>query len=301
MESQKETGLGNLLKTERENKGFSLERVAGITRLRVHFIEALENEDWEKLPARAFIKGFIRSYARAIGLDAEEAVRVFNNAGPAEEILPKPLGGVKKKKKKLKYIVPLIVLIIVLGLLFILLPKTEMLKKDLFLPVETQEEKEVSLPDQDAEKEIGVQAPELLPMEETLQQQEVESVIVNEEITVENDIIPAVVGVESAVSSGQPDSVEAVAPDTKKFTLTGIVNMTTYVRIYIDDNTPREYMFRPGSRPQWTAEKGFDIIVGNAAGIEFDFNGEKITDIGEFGKVKRLNFPENFKSELYEN
>jgi cytoskeleton protein RodZ len=75
--------------------------------------------------------------------------------------------------------------------------------------------------------------------------------------------------------------------------------LRTYIRIYVDDNPPKEYIFQPGSRPQWIAEKGFDILVGNAGGIEFDFNGERITDLGEIGKVIRISFPEGFESGIY--
>jgi cytoskeleton protein RodZ len=81
--------------------------------------------------------------------------------------------------------------------------------------------------------------------------------------------------------------------------LTGIVNMRTYVKIYVDDNSPKEYVFRPGSRPQWTAKKGFNIILGNAAGMEFDLNGKRMKDFGKLGKVVRLSFPEDFRPNVY--
>ena len=64
--SHAQSGLGEQLKRKREEKGFSRDQVAQITRLRVHFIEALEKEDWRSLPASVFVKGFIKSYAKAV-------------------------------------------------------------------------------------------------------------------------------------------------------------------------------------------------------------------------------------------
>ena len=94
--------------------------------------------------------------------------------------------------------------------------------------------------------------------------------------------------------------VETAQP-VNDLVLKGIVNMRTWVKIYVDDNPPLEYIFQPGSRPQWTAKKGFDVLVGNAAGIEFEFNGKMIKDLGALGKVVRVRFPEDFESKLYED
>ena len=43
---------------------------------------------------------------------------------------------------------------------------------------------------------------------------------------------------------------------------------------------------------KWTADKGFDILVGNAAGIEFFLNGKEVGYLGPEGKVVRLKLPE---------
>jgi cytoskeleton protein RodZ len=299
MEPQEESGLGNLLRTERENKGLSLERISEITRLRVHFLEALENEEWEKLPARVFVKGFIRSYAQTVGFDAEEAISLFDRTAPLKEIVPKPLIGSEKSKKKVKYIVPSIVGVIILAVILVLTWERYIPKNSIISQEKSEEEQEVSVPVQEDTKEPEVEENKSLPLEET--GEGIEPEIMDEETMVEGgekEVPPPSIEVEETESL---DSDEPVTPDIKKYSLTGIISMRTYVRIYVDDNPPKEYIFQPGSRPQWTADKGFDVLVGNAAGIEFDFNGEIITDIGGFGKVKRLNFPKDFKSELYED
>jgi cytoskeleton protein RodZ len=265
----------------------------------VHFLEALENEEWEKLPARVFVKGFIRSYAQTVGFDAEEAISLFDRTAPLKEIVPKPLIGSEKSKKKVKYIVPSIVGVIILAVILVLTWERYIPKNSVISQEKSEEEQEVSVPVQEDTKEPEVEENKSLPLEET--GEGIEPEIMDEETMVEGgekEVPPPSIEVEETESL---DSDEPVTPDIKKYSLTGIVSMRTYVRIYVDDNPPKEYIFQPGSRPQWTADKGFDVLVGNAAGIEFDFNGEIITDIGGFGKVKRLNFPKDFKSELYED
>jgi hypothetical protein len=79
-----------------------------------------------------------------------------------------------------------------------------------------------------------------------------------------------------------------------------MITLRTWVQIYIDEEPPKEYIFNPGETHVWRANQGFDILVGNAAGIEFDFNGEKIANLGEPAKVVRVRLPERFQSILRE-
>lgn len=69
--------FGEHLKREREMRGVSLEEVAAATRISIRFLEALENEQWERLPGGIFNRGFIRSVARFLGLDEEGLVAEY--------------------------------------------------------------------------------------------------------------------------------------------------------------------------------------------------------------------------------
>ena len=93
MGSQEVTGLGVLLKNEREKNNLSHEQVAQMTKLRKHFLEALENEDWDSLTPAVFVKGFIRSYAQALGLDEKKALSAYGSIAPVKSEPPKPLVG----------------------------------------------------------------------------------------------------------------------------------------------------------------------------------------------------------------
>jgi cytoskeletal protein RodZ len=70
--------FGSYLKHERELRGVPLEEIAEVTKVHIRFLEALENNDFDQLPGEVFIKGYIRSYAKVIGLDSEEMVTAYD-------------------------------------------------------------------------------------------------------------------------------------------------------------------------------------------------------------------------------
>lgn len=74
------------LKQERELRDLSPEEIAAATKLTQGVIEALESGDEARMPPRAYVVGYLRSYAAAAGLDADEVVlRWQEAAGDAPE------------------------------------------------------------------------------------------------------------------------------------------------------------------------------------------------------------------------
>lgn len=63
----------------REKKGFTKEYVAVKLHLRVKVIELLEADDYPSLPEPVFIKGYLRAYAKLLGVNPEPYLQVFNN------------------------------------------------------------------------------------------------------------------------------------------------------------------------------------------------------------------------------
>ena len=68
------TTFGEHLRREREMRGVSLQEISTATRIGVRFLEALESEQWDRLPGGVFNRGFIRAVARFLGLDEESLV-----------------------------------------------------------------------------------------------------------------------------------------------------------------------------------------------------------------------------------
>ena len=69
--------FGPRLRAERERRGISLETIALVTKVGVDLWEGLERNDFSRWPTGIFARAFIRDYARAIGLDADDVVDEF--------------------------------------------------------------------------------------------------------------------------------------------------------------------------------------------------------------------------------
>lgn len=72
--------FGERLKLERELREVSVEELTKATRISTRFLEALENEDWDRLPGGVFGHGFVRSIARYLGLDEESLLGEYDLA-----------------------------------------------------------------------------------------------------------------------------------------------------------------------------------------------------------------------------
>lgn len=62
---------GKDLKKIRDELGVSLEEIAEMVKVRIVYLHAIEDDQFEKTPSRIFLKGFLRAYAQCIGLDAD--------------------------------------------------------------------------------------------------------------------------------------------------------------------------------------------------------------------------------------
>jgi len=72
--------FGEHLKREREMRGVSLDEICAATRISTRFLEALESEQWDRLPGGIFNRGFVRAVARFLGLDEENLVAEYTLA-----------------------------------------------------------------------------------------------------------------------------------------------------------------------------------------------------------------------------
>ena len=83
--------LGEHLRQERELRGVDLEEVSRVTRIPRSTLEALEGDVLERLPGRAYIVGYLRVYAAAVGLDPEELLlRYQEETGETPTMAPAP-------------------------------------------------------------------------------------------------------------------------------------------------------------------------------------------------------------------
>lgn len=69
--------LGELLRNTRENKGWTLEDSIRETRIKAHYLQAMEEGRFDDLPSPVQVRGFLRSYASALGLDSAELLQML--------------------------------------------------------------------------------------------------------------------------------------------------------------------------------------------------------------------------------
>ena len=138
--------IGNRLKLVRERKGLSYEQIFEITRIQPSILEGIEEGKATVSPV--FFKGFIKNYARSLGIDPEEmfkeAQREDQEAKEEIQTTGKKNGNksVQEQKNNLKYFFPVLGLLIVFQLIwFLKIPKKskESAKALMEKPAEGQE------------------------------------------------------------------------------------------------------------------------------------------------------------------
>ncbi len=72
MQIQNLLNLGQALKEKREDQGLSLEKISDWTKINVSTLQAIEEAQVDRLPVYAYLRGFILSYAKALGMDEKE-------------------------------------------------------------------------------------------------------------------------------------------------------------------------------------------------------------------------------------
>jgi cytoskeleton protein RodZ len=109
--------FGERLKRERELREVTLQEVSTATRISPRFLEALENENWSRLPGGVFGRGFVRSIARYLGLNEESLLAEYDLAREgAVSVQNKPEERIPSPPKWIPAVVLLVVLLVLAGL-----------------------------------------------------------------------------------------------------------------------------------------------------------------------------------------
>jgi cytoskeleton protein RodZ len=286
-EVPEDISLGIYLRKSREERHIGLDEVAEATRIRRHNLEAIENDEWSKLPSQVFIKGFLKSYAEFLGLNKETVIHHYLRTSSFEKTTPEAL-----KKTRLQSGRPyLIIVVSALALAFIValiyLNKRNISITDkAFQHLGTQSlgEKMEGIAEKEDNNQQDEREKEILLLEDEVVVEEV-----NKTTLKSNPIDDTIVLEDSTIPMKREEEKKSLLP---RLILTANVKSRTWISISIDDMSVNEYLFQPGQTPRWTAEKGFNILVGNAAGIEFSLNGKEVGNLGAQGQVVRVQLPE---------
>jgi len=123
--------FGSYLKHERKLRGVSLEEIASSTKVHIRYLRALEDNNYDDLPGEVFIKGFIRSYSKAIGANEEDLLSAYDESVGRErhekiqkEIEEQENADQRKKMIQKNSLVLMVAVLIVSGVVYFVFSKS---------------------------------------------------------------------------------------------------------------------------------------------------------------------------------
>jgi Helix-turn-helix domain len=113
-----DTGIGATLREARNRRKVDLSEVEAAIKIRLRYLQAMENEEWDVLPGGAYTRGFIRTYAIYLGLDGERLADDYRRrtAPPGGERAPKRVEPVPTGARRERPRIPSGVLVAVVAL-----------------------------------------------------------------------------------------------------------------------------------------------------------------------------------------
>jgi len=259
------SALGEEFRSAREARGLSLSDVAERLHIRSVYLAAIEDEDWHVIGAPVYVRGFMRTYARFLGLDPEAAVARFAAAGPAGTpgaATPRPAATANANEKRAERSSPSLaaVLSIVVAALVVLFVGYEFYQYRAGAPP-------VPLAEGSAAPDVAAApADAVTPAAEEGDQ--------------------AASGLAAIPPLASPQPARAPAPQRG---LTLRVLETSWLRVTVDGTVVLEGTLPAGSTKSFTG-KTADVRVGNAGGVRIAVNGRTLGPLGGSGDVVERNF-----------
>jgi len=274
------SSIGAFLRSEREKQGLDLNDIFQSTKIRPNMLEYIENEQFDKIVSTSdiFLVSFLKSYAQALKLDPAPIIKKYYDA-----ISQKEEGAAKGSMSSLgispQMIIISICIIIVIAIFVMIIPgmkpmfsqkkqkqsaSNELFVGELDNNVDfSYQNKPVTFTEHNAQTQ-----PALPPKkEETIQEVQVEE------------------------KTAVPENHEVSDTQAEKYFLRLKAIEKTWLKITVDDQSPNEFMLKPGDSLSKEAADEFQILLGNATGVEIFLNDKPITVEGRPGQVVTLILP----------
>lgn len=273
--------FGESLKKSRLEKGLTPQDVAKATRIPAHVIEDLESGNESRMPAPVYVKGFIRAYARELGLDEKQLLQEY---GDSRVLNSEPLElAVSTRAEKPSSHLPVLVLALIFaaallaGGYYFFYKSKEPNARITPEPVARVEPVKKEAPKQEEEAVSPI-------LEEAPAEQESDSLqgsgLSSEPAPEKEEIEEAEAEPEEPAVTGNGHTLEVLAIEE------------TWLRIYIDDEKISQYLLRPGQTMSWQAKNQFKLRLGNAGGLKVVLDGRPLPPLGISGQVKEVILPE---------
>jgi cytoskeletal protein RodZ len=259
-----ESTLGAYLCRCRERSGLSVETVSAGSRIVPRLVRALEADHHDALPAPVYVRGFIRAYCDEVGVNAEEALRRYEEyvaTTPAVTTRPAPPPArPSPPSRRWRPAVAGGVLLVALGIaMTVLLGRGTQLAAVAARGLATT----ASPP--------ATPTPPAAPAELA---------------TPTAPAPPAAAAPPGAAVPPAPPAAPAAAATVERVLLIRAVE-TTWVRVTPDGGAPTEETLSPGTAREWRSPGGFRVTLDNARGVELELDGHALPALGERGQVVR--------------
>lgn len=305
--------IGEFFKQVRETKGLTVDEVASKTRIRTDFVKALEDGNFAKLPDQVFARGFVRSYARSLGLDEDDAIHRFSQSAGAyydkqveRERLKVRQAEEERKRQANRKAVAIAIGIAILTLIFLLSREQSSLlvrRSSSDLPAPASKRTTPPIPEpQDAppspHAEVVPPTPPPAPKTKPSEPPAVAAKAAEGSNTVPStgpvataSVTPELVppGPSSLGSDGPLGgiSLEGSAAAEGQLALDLEATELSWVVVQIDGGSPQEALLRPGEKARYKGQDQFILTLGNAGGVKAELNGKPQKPFGPSGKVAR--------------
>jgi cytoskeleton protein RodZ len=272
--------LGARFKQERERKGMTLDDVALSTKIGTRMLQAIEEDQFNRLPGGIFNKGFVRSYARHLGLDEEQAVADYlsSTGGPPSDKDPEVLvaaiaARAEETREARRRTTPLpwgklaiLLLIVAFG----------------FALWNARGARNHQAAPQPSGRPINT----AIPVEGLDRSPLVEAAIKASSVSgVPNSVQFAAKTSPASDPSGQPP---AAKPGT--FSLRVLARAVCWITISADGKEVAHELLPSGAQKLVDAQQVIMVKAGNVGGLDLWFNGQKLPSQGDSDKVKSLTF-----------
>jgi cytoskeleton protein RodZ len=321
--------LGEILKNEREAQGLTIKAVMEATKISRVILLALENGDRSVLPHPVYAKGFVKSYARLLGLDPDELTMVvdreyqmeqpeagdisYDVAPNAEKAFQDNEVGPSRRKRS---VWPTLIIVLALAAAAVILALNLNKPKlpDTSAPAPAEQSSQTAEPDVEApetvvpdsapieEQVVPETEPEAAPAGEQGAAQDVDQVPADEPAPVQAD--PA--QDQAAAPAPAPASADAMdeeaaitqedAPAEPKYDHVVIIRATTnkgcWIGVWRGEETKmaRDFVLRKGEPLRLMFNSPRRIRIGNVAGVTMTYNGEPYALDGSQGNIQTLTF-----------
>jgi cytoskeletal protein RodZ len=301
--------IGEFFRQVRETKGLTIDEVASKTRIRTDFVKALEDGNFAKLPDQVFARGFVRSYARSLGLDEDDAIHRFTQSAGAfydkqveRERLKIRQAEEERKRQANRKAVAIAIGIAILTLIFLLSREQSSLlvrRSSSDLPASASKRTSPPTPEsQDAppsqQAEAVPPAPNTKPSESPVASAKTSEGDNAGPVTGPASSAPAVSelaapGPSSLGSDGPLGGISLEGSGATEGLLALDLEATelSWVVVQIDGGSPQEALLRPGEKARWKGQDQFILTLGNAGGVKAELNGKPQKPFGPSGKVAR--------------